>query len=398
MTGPVLAIALAVIGAACFAGAAVLQHSAVAAQGGGDVDDDKGGWLSLHGLTVVAQRPGWLAGLALAAVGTTVHAVALVLAPLTVVQPIGVLAVPIAVLLTAARTRRMPPRGVLVAVALSLAGVGAFVGIAAGTAVSTPAPDSATLFAALVVAGVVLMLASLGLAQSGWRRCVACAVAGAVAFGLVSALVRAVSQSVTSGATSLLNPAVLATLAGIGVALLAGGWLVQQAFTAGPPEVVIACLTVVDPIVAVLLGAVLLGEGANTPAATWLLLATAAVAATAGVVLLARHHPDAAGRSARPGPDEPGARPDQDSGATVPGAHAVAGSSQPQRDTAVEADAAQPADPAAQDAPAQDAPAQDAAAQSAAAQSGGAARTDTGSPTPDPAAAPERQQQSLYRR
>src|SRR5690606_41575720 len=81
---------------------------------------------------------------------------------------------------------------------------------------------------------------------------------------------------------------VLAAVAGFAAAVLVGGWLVQQAFASGPPEVVIACLTVVDPIVAVLLGAVLLGEGVATPAETWFLLAGAAITATAGVIALAR--------------------------------------------------------------------------------------------------------------
>ena len=93
----------------------------------------------------------------------------------------------------------------------------------------------------------------------------------------------------------------LATVAGIGAAVLVGGWLVQQAFASGPPEVVIACLTVVDPIVAVLLGAMLLGEGAATPARPGCCWCSAAVAATAGVVALARHHPDAV----RPRPNAP---------------------------------------------------------------------------------------------
>jgi hypothetical protein len=85
--------------------------------------------------------------------------------------------------------------------------------------------------------------------------------------------------------------------------------------------VVIACLTVVDPIVAVLLGAVLLGEGSATPAETWLLLVTAAVIATAGVVALARHHPDAvAARAARAGAVPSG--PSSPEGAQTPAAYA----------------------------------------------------------------------------
>ena len=128
-----------------------------------------------------------------------------------------------------------------------------FVGTAAGSAVSTPAPGRAMLLAGLVVGLVVLVLAGVGLARTGWARCVICAMAGAAAFGLVSALVRAASQAVTSGQIGILDPAVLTSIAGVVAAILAGGWLIQQAFASGPPEVVVACLTVVDPIVAVLL-------------------------------------------------------------------------------------------------------------------------------------------------
>jgi drug/metabolite transporter (DMT)-like permease len=304
MAGPGLAIVLALLGAVCFAGAAVLQHGAVSAGSRRDEADRPGKALSLRGLREITRRPGWLAGLALAGGGSTLHATALVLAPLSVVQPLGVLAVPIAVLLTAMRTDRRPAPGVVVGVLLSIAGVAVFVGAAAGTAVSSPPPGQATLIASLVVAGIVLALAALGFARSGWIRCVACATAGAAAFGLVSALVRAVSQSVVAGDVGPLELPVLAAVAGIAAAVLVGGWLVQQAFASGPPEVVIACLTVVDPIVAVLLGAVLLGEGSATPVDTWLLMAGAAITATAGVIALARHHPDAAAARAarlRPG-------------------------------------------------------------------------------------------------
>ena len=186
----------------------------------------------------------------------------------------------------------------LVGVLVCVTAVVTFVGTAAGSAVSTPAPGRATLLAGVIVGLVVLVLAGVGLARTGWARCVACAMAGAAAFGLVSALVRAVSQAVTSGEIGIIDPAVLATVAGVAAAILAGGWLVQQAFTSGPPEVVVACLTVVDPIVAVLFGIVLLGEGNATPAAHWAVLGAAAFVATVGVAVLARHHPDATTRAA----------------------------------------------------------------------------------------------------
>jgi hypothetical protein len=299
MTG--LAIVLAVLGAACFAGATVLQGRVVAGAATGQT-------LTLRGLGAAARRPVWLAGLVLAVVGTTVHAIALVLAPLSIVQPLGVLAVPIAVVLTAVAARRAPGRGVLLGVGACVGGVALFVALTAGTAVTSLPPDGATLVAGLIVAGVVALLAAIGLTRSGWVRCIFCATAGAVAFGLVSALVRAVSQSILAAVPgglvdTLLGLGVLMAPAGVVAALAVGGWLVQQALASGPPEVVTACLTVVDPIVAVLLGAVLLGEGSATPAGTWVLLAAAALAATAGVVALARHHPDAvSSRAARATP------------------------------------------------------------------------------------------------
>ncbi|MDN5859888.1 MAG: hypothetical protein L0H84_14830 [Pseudonocardia sp.] len=296
---PGVAIGLAAVAAVCFAGAAVLQHRAVNA---GGVDKGPGparkDALSSSGLAAAARTPGWLFGLALAVAGTTLHALALVLAPLSVVQPIGVLAVPIAGLISVWRTRAGPTTGVVVGVVLAITGVAVFVFSAAGSASSSPAADSAMAVAGTIVAAIVVAFAALGLSRTGWVRCVACATAGAVAFGLVSALMRAVAQLVTTGTSALLDPAVLTALLGLVVALVVGGWLVQQAFAAGAPEVVVACMTVVDPIVAVLLGVVLLGEGAAIPLTTWLLMLAAAALATAGVVALASHHPDALARRA----------------------------------------------------------------------------------------------------
>ena len=200
-----------------------------------------------------ARQPGWLAGLALAGSGTALHAVALVLAPLSVVQPVGVLAVPIAVLLTAVRARRTPGGAGAGRVALPWSAVAAFVVTAAGTAVSSPPPDGATLVAALVVAG--------GGRRAGRGR------AGPLRLGPLRGLrdgrrgglrpgVRRWSGRCPSRSPPALAGAARPGRAGrrwpaSGWPCVVGGWLVQQAFASGPPEVVIACLTVVDPIVAV---------------------------------------------------------------------------------------------------------------------------------------------------
>lgn len=282
------AIGLAVVAALFFALAASLQHDAV-----DGVADDHGGRLGLAAFRALVRRPGWLLGMATAGLGASLHAVALVLAPVAVVQPVGILAVPIAVLLTVRRTRESPGRGVVLGVLLCVAGVAAFVVIAATSTTTTRVPDFATLIAGTSCLVVVLALVAVAVTQTGWIRCVAWVTGGAVAFGLVSALVRALSQQITTGLVGFTDPRFFGTVAGIVVAMVVGGWLVQQGFATGAPEVVIACLTVVDPIVAVLLGIVLLGEGPATNGLSAVVLVACALAAAAGVVSLARYHPDA---------------------------------------------------------------------------------------------------------
>src|SRR5699024_4512131 len=80
-------------------------------------------------------------------------------------------------------------------------------------------------------------------------------------------------------------------LGAVGLASAAGFWLVQTAYARGPAETVLAGLTVIDPIVAVIIGAAFFGEYTGlTAAATAGLLASAAVGA-GGVWMLSRFHP-----------------------------------------------------------------------------------------------------------
>ena len=80
---------------------------------------------------------------------------------------------------------------------------------------------------------------------------------------------------------------------------LVGSWLVQSSYSAGPPEMVIAGLTVIDPIIAVVLGATLLGEAADAAVLPLLGMALFGVLACAAVVVLSKHHPDAVEAEAR---------------------------------------------------------------------------------------------------
>lgn len=262
-----VAILLAVVGAVCFAFAARLQHSAVHAVEG-----------TLQ-VTALLRRPRWLLGLVLMVVGAGVHAVALGMAPLSVIQPVGVLAIGITAVLDGRREA-------LRAVALTTLGVAAFVLIAAGSATATEVAPAAELQAGLLVLGLVALPGLFGvLTQRPHRRALAFGVAGGVAYGYVSVLMRAVSQDVQQGGFGWQSGL---SVLGIVVALLVGGWFIQHAYASGPPHLAVACLTVVDPLVAVGIGAGLLGEAARMGG--WIAVAQLGCAAIAisGVWALAR--------------------------------------------------------------------------------------------------------------
>ncbi|MDN5916279.1 MAG: hypothetical protein L0I76_14460 [Pseudonocardia sp.] len=305
-----VAVGLAVLAAACFAAAAAAQHRS--ARSGAT-------------LRVLVRRPLWLLGVGAAVAGTALHAVALGLAPVTLVQPIGVLAVPLGVLAErwaasrdlarsagsrrrafardlepAADERHGPGSGVLAGIAVAVTGVAVFVLAAAGGASGGPVDPASMLVAGGTLAAAALVLALLSGRLHGAARCLARAVPAAVAFGLVSALLRAglayrAQTGAGSGIAAVLgpDPAVLVAIGvALVVALVTGGIAVQLAYRSGPPSLVLACLTVLDPIVAVGFGVSALGERIGTGAADTTVAVAGALLAVAGVVLLARHHPD----------------------------------------------------------------------------------------------------------
>ena len=65
----------------------------------------------------------------------------------------------------------------------------------------------------------------------------------------------------------------------------------QTAYSSGPPDLVIAGLTVIDPIVAIIIGLTVLGEAANAPLWAYIGFGVAGVIAVIGVCDLARNHP-----------------------------------------------------------------------------------------------------------
>jgi glycosyltransferase involved in cell wall biosynthesis len=257
-----LAIVCALVAAVLFAVAATRQHAEVT---GLAVEGTPG----LRVLARLLRSPGWWAGTALATGGSLLHVVALALAPLPMVQPLGVFSL----VLTVVFGRRVRDRRVVTAVVLVVAGVAGFVALAAS---GTPAA-AISAGTAEAVAGTGFAIAALAwLARAG---CAALAAASAVLFGLGSSVVHAAaSQPLTTAAL----------LGGQALLLLgAGGVILHRAYAAGSTAVVVGTTTVLDPLTAVAVAALAYGE-VPRPAA-----ALAAVVALAGVRVLAGAVPQA---------------------------------------------------------------------------------------------------------
>jgi drug/metabolite transporter (DMT)-like permease len=110
-----------------------------------------------------------------------------------------------------------------------------------------------------------------------------------VLYGFVATLAKVVIQRIYQGDFEWLT---LLCLIGLIAAVALGGWFVQNAYASGPPDLVIAGLTVIDPLVAVSIGIVILGEAQQADLSAMLGFGLSAIVAVAGVYLLSKVHPE----------------------------------------------------------------------------------------------------------
>jgi hypothetical protein len=299
MTG--LAIAFALLAAVCSAVGAQLQHTGVRAE-----TEQRA--LRLSGLGRLARNRSWVTGFAVLAACAVLQVLALALAPVSVVAPMVVLALPIvAVLNSRAGQFRLDAVAWLAIGATALA-VGVFVAVTAGSGTEVRLPPDAMVLAVQLVAVGVGLLFVAGLAMHGMPRCIAFAVAAGAAYGLVSVLVRDVAYTVRVGG---IDEVPLLSSLGVALAFLAGSWLVQLGYADGPPDVVVGCQTMANPVVASAIGIGLLDETEGLSPAVTTVLLLCGVTAVTGIAVLARHriditaptgpagHPNSADRTGR---------------------------------------------------------------------------------------------------
>lgn len=282
-------IPFALVGAVFMSVGAQLQHRGVGKVGTNSGGLEKSGlnfkqFLSLFG------RPSWLIGTTLLGLAIVFQLISLGFSPLIVVQPIGAIALVITAILNARVTKTHLNRASIAAVVLCVGGIAIFVTVAAFTARNAPM-TSHELQQILIVLIIVLLLSSAAyFVFKKYLSALIYIVGAGVLYGFVATLAKVVITSILQGTQ---DPLMWACLVGLVAAAALGAVFVQNAYSSGPPDLVIAGLTVVDPIVAVTIGIVILHEASQAPWWAGIIYAVAGFISVVGVFLLAKFHPHA---------------------------------------------------------------------------------------------------------
>jgi drug/metabolite transporter (DMT)-like permease len=283
-----LAGVLAVLAALLFAIASVAQRGAAA-----DVPDEeaRGGRL----IARLVRSPRWWAGTVGDTGGFVVQAAALGVGALLLVQPLLVTTVLFALPLEARLTGRRIGRPEIRWAVVLVAALALFVVIGEPTAGVDQAPLGVWL-PSLVVLLVLLVLCVLAAGRKrGPRRAALLAVATGLAYGLVAALTKSVVDLLGEGPLALITSWETWVL----LAAVLGGTLLQQtAFGAGPLAASLPAVTVGEPIVAAVLGVLVLGEQVRADGLEWgligllvvlMIVATAALSRSSAAALPELH-------------------------------------------------------------------------------------------------------------
>ncbi|MFF4636576.1 DMT family transporter [Streptomyces olivaceus] len=269
MSALALSVLLSLVSAVAYAGGAIVQEQVA-------VSSPVAQYAPL-------RRPAWWAAVALNGLGGLLHVVALALGPLSLVQPLGALtivfALPMAALFVGRRAGATAWRGALMAT-VGLAGLLSLVGASGAQSLNT----AQRVGAALVTGGVVvaLMIAGRAAHRHPAVRSILLATASGIAFGMSSVFTKTVAVDWTGGVSATDLP----SLAVIGVLATAGMVLSQASYRGAGLAAPLATLTVVNPVVAAVVGITMFGETFRYGTTGTALALSCGVVAAGGLILL----------------------------------------------------------------------------------------------------------------
>lgn len=282
-----IGIPLALVGAVFMSFGAQYQHRGVtkverisggAAQGG----------LTMAQLGRLLTRPSWVIGTVMLGLAIVCQLAALSFAPLIVVQPLGAIALVITTLLNARISGHRPTTRSIRAIVECVGGIFIFVTIAALVATDEPVSNRQLITILVILLAVMIAFGGLWMWLRTRMKALFYILGAGIMYGFVATLAKVVISRIQSGDFEWLTVLCLVSLI---VAAGVGAYFVQTAYSSGPPDLVIAGLTVIDPIVAIVIGLTVLGEAANAPLWAYIGFGIAGIIAVLGVYDLARNHP-----------------------------------------------------------------------------------------------------------
>ncbi|MFG2679995.1 DMT family transporter [Streptomyces sp. NPDC048392] len=269
MSALALSVLLSLVSAVAYAGGAIVQEQVASSSPGVQY--------------APLRRPAWWAAVGLNGLGGLLHVVALALGPLSLVQPLGALtivfALPMAAFFVGRKAGATAWRGALMAT-VGLAGLLSLVGASDAQSLDT----AQRVGAALVTGGVIvgLMIAGRAAHRHPAVRSILLATASGIAFGMSSVFTKTVAVDWTGGVSA----ADLPSLAVIGVLATAGMVLSQASYRGAGLAAPLATLTVVNPVVAAVVGITMFGETFRHGTTGTALALSCGVVAAGGLILL----------------------------------------------------------------------------------------------------------------
>lgn len=276
------AIGVALAAAVAFGGSTALMHYSASG-----APETLTGTKALLQHLVVQRR--WLLGMAASLAGLGLHAVALHLGSLALVQPLIVTGLVFSFVFRAALDRKLPSGHVIAWVVVTAAGLALFLVVASSTRSHAGVSQSGA--AIMLGAGVVVAASAFMASTRASPRHVGLflGISGGVVFGLIAGTLKAATASAARGELWTSWPVYVIVPLGI-----AGFLLNQRAYHRAPLSESLPVLNTLNPLVAVGFGAAVFHERPPGQPVSIFIETAGLVAVLAGIFFLARKEEAAA--------------------------------------------------------------------------------------------------------
>ena len=239
-------------------------------------------------LVRLVKRPLWLLGLGCEIGGFALHAAALANGSLVLVQPLLTLDLIFTLAIGAYWTHRRLQLRDWLGVGCTLVGVSVFLIAASPTEQSTARTADTTgwllCFGSVAIAATFFALWALR--TRGLARATTLAIAGGIANGFMAVLTKAFADKFDEGVGATFSSWQPYVLVPVGILATL---LIQTAYQAGHPTIVLPTMNVVDPLVSSLVGGLLFGETIASGGVRTVAIVIALIVMLSGLVVLGRN-------------------------------------------------------------------------------------------------------------